>query len=240
MLYWFPKTKNLSIPQPSTVIVEIPNDVLNSVLYASNGAEKIMILTPYISKINEAINQLGYPVFMRSDQGSGKHEWSRTCFIKEGDNLYDHVSNLLEWHHMVSMVGEITNYRALVFRQFIEMDTKFTAFYHDMPVNPERRYFIKDGKLLCHHPYWIEDSIRDPSIPNWKETSKEMNYETHSEQITLRGYTFKIAKVLEGSWSIDFCRGKDGKWWFIDAALASQSWHPDTCPQKKEFGEFRI
>lgn len=30
----------------------------------------------------------------------------------------------------------------------------------------------------------------------------------------------------EGYWSVDFAKGQDGTWYFIDMAEGDQSWHP--------------
>ena len=131
---------------------------------------------------------------------------------------------------MVSMAGEITNYSALVFREFIEMDSGYTAF-NGMPVNPERRYFIKDGKVQCRHVYWVEEAIQRPSVDNWRELSEKMNTETESEITLLTKYAEMVAKEFDGYWSLDFCRGKDGTFYLIDMALGERSWHPE-CPFK--------
>ena len=115
------------------------------------------------------------------------------------------------------------------------MDSKFTAFYGEMPVNPERRYFIKDGKIQCHHPYWIEEAIEkgtdSKKLPNnWKKVLKEINTETKEEIKLLSKYTNQIAKVFpKGYWSIDFCKAKDGEWILIDMATGGSSWHDDKC-----------
>lgn len=115
------------------------------------------------------------------------------------------------------------DFKALVVREFIPMDSRFTAFYGDMPVNPERRYFIKGGKMICHHPYWIEEAVEEskqPSIENWREVTKELNAETKEEIALLSGYAELVAEKLSGSWSVDFCKARDGQ----------RSWHPEDCP----------
>jgi hypothetical protein len=102
-----------------------------------------------------------------------------------------------------------------------------------MPVNPERRYFINDGKVLCHHPYWIQAAITKPSIENWQEVLAEINTETTEEVQLLSGYAELIAKELPGFWSIDFCKAKNGQWYLIDMATGEHSWHPEDCPYNK-------
>lgn len=228
MLYWYPKVKDLPIPQPKTVIVKIPNKILFS--YAMKGDTEI--LKKYMPQINKAIEEVGIPFFMRTDLCSAKHDWKNTCYVTDKKRIMRHIFMLLEYHHLVSLAGEITNYQALVFREFIEMDTGYTAF-NDMPVNPERRYFIRNGKVLCHHPYWIKDAIRRPSVKNWEKISDKMNKETEEEVKLLTKYAKMIADRFDGYWSIDFCKAKDGRWFLIDMAVGEESWHPKCkyCPE---------
>ena len=63
-----------------------------------------------------------------------------------------------------------------------------------------------------------------------------MNRLTEEEQNELNEYACKIAKVFDDYWSIDFCRGKDGKWWCIDLATGDRSWHPEclNAPKKED------
>ena len=119
------------------------------------------------------------------------------------------------------------------------MDSLYKAF-HEMPVNSERRYFIKDGKIICHHPYWFEGAIsgsryHKPPLPeNWKDLSAQMNFESLGEKIILHNYAEKVAALLDGFWSVDFCRGKTGTWYLIDMAEGEKSWHPESCQKIKE------
>jgi hypothetical protein len=94
-------------------------------------------------------------------------------------------------------------------------------------VNPERRYFIKDGEVLCHHPYWFKGSIRNPSVENWEELSDEMNSEKEEEIKLLTSYSKIIADAVKGFWSIDFCKARNGCWILIDMATGENSWHPE-------------
>ena len=50
---------------------------------------------------------------------------------------------------------------------------------------------------------------------------------------TLTGYAKMVAKVLKGSWSIDFCLGANDVWYLIDMAESFKSWHPEDCPNHK-------
>lgn len=225
MLYWYPRIKDLPIPQPETIIVEVDPrlayDVADGKAY------------PYPPTLREAAQQLGYPVFIRSDYLSGKHAWEDTCHVPNGRELDRHVCQVVEETLTCDVMGRPVN--AIVFREFIPMASEFTAFYGNMPVNPERRYFVKDGQVLCHHAYWIEEAIEEskaPSAANWRELSRLMNWESSDEIELLTQYALTVAKSVDGYWSVDFCQAKDGRWMLIDMALGQDSWHPEGCSAK--------
>jgi hypothetical protein len=181
-----------------------------------------------IDELETACAIIGLPAFMRTAYTSGKHNWTDTCYITDIDYLRQHICRLIE----DSALKEIP-IDAFVFREFIEMDSKFTAFSGAMPVNPERRYFFHNGEIQCKHAYWIPEAIaeRDMSkLPeNWLELLAEMNIQSDEEIELLTSYTNQVAKVMEGYWSIDFCKARDGRWILIDMAKGKDSWHDERC-----------
>jgi len=181
-------------------------------------------------EIKNVINQeFKLPIFMRTDYYSGKHNWNRTCYVDNLSKLPGNLSELVVESQMADLIGLPLN--AVIIREFIPMDSKFTAFFGEMPVNPERRYFIRDRKVLCHHPYWVKEAIQkgtSKQLPeNWENIVDEINTEGTEEIKVLTGYSEKVAGVLDGFWSVDFCRVKDGRWILIDCADGDRSWHPD-------------
>jgi hypothetical protein len=228
MLYWHPKIKDLDIPQPKTEILEMQVGMDEWFKWLDGKAS---IIPDYYDRIHETSLKIGYPLFLRTDQVSGKHDWIDTCYVQSERDLMRHVARVVEFGMNVDIVGLDT--RALVFREFIEMDSLYTAF-RGMPVSPERRYFISDGEVVCHHPYWIKGAIQTPSRPDWKKLSDKMNRESKSEVRLLTAYAQKVAQFVDGCWSVDFCRARDKTWYLIDMALASQSWHPKSCPNSPE------
>jgi hypothetical protein len=220
MLIWYPKIKNLPIPQPKTEWLILNEKELESLI--NENVPDVLV-----KRVKPLCDKMGYPCFLRTDLASGKHDWKKSCFVDKPDELWSHIFEVVSFNLMADIVG--LDFKALVVREFILMDSKFTAFYGDMPVNPERRYFIKDGKVVCHHPYWIEEAIadsKDPSIPNWREVAKELNTETAEEIDLLTGYANIVAQQIRGYWSVDFCKAKDGRWILIDMASGEKSWHP--------------
>ena len=221
MLIWYPKIKDLPIPQPKTEIIILTKKELKALWTES-------VPTTLTKKVQKVCDRMGYPCFLRTDLASGKHSWKDSCFIDGKTELWKHIYEVTSFNLIADILG--LDFKALVIREYIPMDTKFTAFWSDMPVNPERRYFIKNGKVLCHHPYWIEEAIAEsklPSISNWREVVKEMNIETSDEIELLTAYAEMVAERFIGYWSIDFCKAQDGRWILIDMATGEKSWHPE-------------
>lgn len=119
----------------------------------------------------------------------------------------------------------------IVVREFIYLSYRFRAF-GGLPIGCERRYFIRDGKVVCHHAYWVKEAIKFyqqsknwENLP-WQMWLKELNTESEIEVRILTNIAEMVGSILPGSWSVDFAKDRDGKWWLIDMALAEQSWHP--------------
>lgn len=224
MLYWYPRVKDLPVLQPRTVWLDVDPELACALI---DGQEP----SYDFKAIKEVARNIGYPLFLRTDQMSGKHDWENTCFVKDEKNLLRNIYGVVEATLGCDVMGRAVN--AFFFREYILMDSKYTAFWGKMPVNPERRYFIEDGKVLCHHPYWIKESIIKPSIENWEVLSDEMNREGETEIKLLTDYAEIIGRKVEGFWSVDFCKSKDNVWFFIDMAIGENSWHPKDCPNNR-------
>lgn len=224
LLKWYPKTRTLPIPQPRTEILELPDcDRTRMELLLRKTTKQTC---DYIRSI---AGRIGYPLFLRTDQTSAKHGWKKTCFVPKGDELIGHIYALLD---KADDMGWGLPLYALVFREYIDMDAKFTAF-RGLPISPERRYFAEGGKVLCRHPYWPADAIKfkeGPEVVDWKRLLEDMNRETEGEVKLLTRYAEDVSKLLKGQWSIDFCKSLTGKWYLIDCARAEVSWHPKECP----------
>jgi hypothetical protein len=225
MNFWYPLIKDLPIPQPRTVFYHIPKEDL----YNCYRKGAIALNMPRV--LLEAY-KVGFPLFLRTDQASNKHFWNKAAFVRYDLDLFPCVDSTIEFNVCAGVIG--LGFTSLVFREYIPMDSGYTAFYGEMPVNPERRYLIKDGKVVAHFPYWIKDAIENPSNPDWEKISDQMNIETPHEIRLLTGYASLVAGVLEGYWSVDFCKAKDGRWILIDLALGEQSYKPTNLI--KEYG----
>jgi hypothetical protein len=223
LTYWFPLIRDLPIPQPKTMIYEIPADELK--VLRTEGLPK-----GFVSRIAK-MNPFGYPFFLRTDQASAKHRWEIGAFVASPEKLERCIFETISHNLCAGIFG--LPFIALVLREYIPMDSRYKAFM-GMPVNPERRYFVKDGKVVCHHAYWCVEAIRaygTTELPiNWPELSADMNRESADEIKLLTSYAEMVSRAVEGNWSVDFCKAKNGVWHLIDMALSGSSWHPEDCP----------
>jgi len=221
MFYWYPKIKDLPIPQPKTLSYRFTDDekeFLANDQYPSSIAEKIRPLA----------DEIGYPLFMRTDNSSCKHFWNKTCYVPSVNELSSHVMELLSNSAMQGWMSYNDN--GIFVREFIPLVTKFTAFYGKFPVNKERRYFIKNGMLQCHHPYWYPPAIMQPSTDDFQGLLSYLNYEREAEIKKLTKLSEIVGKIFDGYWSVDFAYGKDHRWYLFDMARGEQSFHWLECP----------
>lgn len=242
MIKWWDAVKFIDIPMPKTVIVKLTEDEKAEILSIYHG-NKLSDAT--LSKLEDEADKIGYPLFMRTDQTSCKHDWEDTCFIESDAVLKYKLRRLMEENSTLGMIGLPVD--AIVFREYIPMATVFKAF-HGMPVNPERRFFAKNGKIICNHAYWVEPAIRfrkgTEEPPDWKEKLAVINADLEGEELELLIGQVKIiskslTNELGGAWSIDFCKGADGVWYFIDTAPMEVSWHPPHEEELKKMVEER-
>jgi hypothetical protein len=220
MTWWWPKVETVDVPKPRTIIIPADSlDILSLVEPEWEGDPRKML-----DAVERAAEEIGYPLFLRTDLVSGKHRWKESCYVASRKHLETCLYGVIE----ANILADV-NPKAVVVREYIPMKAAFTAFSGEMPVAKERRYFIRDGKVVCHHPYWPEDAIRfmpGKEPEGWREKLAQFNRETPEEIGLLIKYASKLAEVLSGYWSVDFAYGHDGVWYFIDAARGELSWHP--------------
>lgn len=221
MLYWYPKIKDLDINLPKTRFLELKD-------LDGNSGYKGCPRDWSKSKIEDIAEELGLPLFMRTDMASNKHYMDSSSFINDLNTINDHIINLLLFNDMAGLLG--LPYKTLVFREWLDLDYKFKAF-EGTPIAKELRFFIRSGEVECFHFYWPEEAIQffgDTKEPdNWEEllyiTKKEAIL--NSKEAVIMAH--KVARKFEGYWSVDFAQDKNGDWYMIDMALGDQSWHPE-------------
>jgi hypothetical protein len=241
MTYWWPKIKGLKIPMPQTVFVPVTFTGDGDCL--SEETHKIVESTAY---------HMGYPVFIKTDLCAGKHDYDETCYVPDKEHIHFNLERLRDDNFCKDLM-----FTHFAVRRYIELAWQFKAF-RDLPIAPERRYFIDDGNVICRHPYWPEDAIefynlnipedprrtfeesmalRESLVAKRKEETlpllREMNVEHPQEINILTDYSEMVARVLPGYWSVDFALGRDKKWYLIDMAEGERSYHSDDCLVKQ-------
>ncbi len=161
--YWWGRTRALDVPQPRTVYTQYDRKTLMRTL---DGGP--LDVAPLLAAAEEVG---GYPVFLRTDQMSGKHSWENTCHVGSADAMLRHAMALLEENYMADMGGEAEP-SGFAVREFLELDWKFKAFHGQTPISTEVRTFLRDGAIECVHPYWPPKAIADwagPPQAGWSE-----------------------------------------------------------------------
>ena len=226
-LYWYPRIEG-KINTPKSVIISLTKGNANSIL-DGDTTKKEEIFNYILSTLSS--NEIYFPVFMKTDHYSAKWYWDKTCFIKSKEHLLKNILFLLECSEDDEEIYHPLE--ALVFREFIKIKSNFKAF-NNMPIGKERRYFIDRGVVLCHHPYWEEDSIEffNEDYPtNWKKLLEDTNYESKDEIKLLTKFSESFAALINdpGYFSVDFAQTEDGDWWVIDSAEGHKSYHNEDC-----------
>lgn len=224
--WWFPRLP-CNLPVPKTVIIPYAGDDL---LHLLDGEIPIDFAAMCV-RITNAGDELGWPLFLRTDYLSGKHSWKDTCHVPGPDNVQSHVTKLVEESAMADIFGFPTD--RWIARKLIPTIAMFSAFHGNMPIVKERRYFVQDAQVTCHHPYWPEEAFNSRSIQigDWKERLGEMNLEEDDEVRMLSKLSSKIGAALGGAWSIDWLWSEPlGQWFLTDMAEAESSYHWPGCP----------
>jgi len=221
MMYWYPRIKDLGIPTPDTILIPVQLDFDEICILVDGGkSDKV---TKIYGQVKQAANKIGFPIFLRGSESANKHDWVRSCFVQNENQISSAMQNLAEFSAMVDI-----SFDCLAVRKFLDLDFKFKAF-NGMPVAAERRYFVKNKKVQCWHPYWPETSIKNPTSKDWLAELRELQTPGEGEVELLTWDAELIGETLGGYWSVDFCRHKNGTWYVTDMALGEQSYHWTTC-----------
>lgn len=231
--YWFSQIPS-DILVPNTEIVFYDRDNLINLL---DGQMPIGFRS-LCDKLIGIGNRLGWPLFLRTDYLSGKHNWENTCYVSSSRDIPSHVIRLVEESALADMLGFPTD--CWIVREIIPTSATFTAFRGDMPIVKERRYFVQDDKVICHHPYWPSTVFNETrvSIEDWKKHLDIINLESNDEIRLLSNLSSKVGAAVTGAWSIDWLWSEQrGQWFLIDMAEAKSSYHWPGCLKYREMIE---
>lgn len=218
---WYPLVKDI-VPTPKTIILKTDTDL--SILWNRIEPDGYANLIQYLSI---AANEIGTPCFLRSGLTSNKHDWNNSCYLPYAnyETIDSHVRNIVEFSGMIDAPMDVW-----VVRELLPTYPKFNAFYGKMPITKERRYFVKDGEVLCHHGYWPKEAIegQKPNRKYWRSILRQLNHEPDAEVAKLTVMTEMIGNAVPGFWSVDWLDTAHG-WFLTDMAEGQSSYHWPGC-----------
>jgi hypothetical protein len=230
LVYWFPILQKIRMRVPRTSIVYSGDIKLSHLL----DGEKPVNFETFMNRIDLALEDFKLPVFLRTGMTSDKHNWKNTCFLKDKRNLTRQIRNLIETSYLANIAGYPFNYDFWVIREMIETEPIFTYFAGEMPITKEFRFFIKNGKIQCFHPYWPDEAFQDDLSEEQKKKLKEIQKLDTKEKKELFLMTEYIAKFFKDYWSVDFLKAKNRDWYVIDMAVGERSYHWKECKYAKK------
>ncbi len=237
--YWFPLIEVAGLPVPETRIVRAGMDLTPML-----DGQTVKGVSGFLDELAKAADEFGYPVFLRTGHGSGKHDWSRTCYVTAPGQLGQHVYNLVEWSCTVDIAGLPTNVWAV--REMLPTTPFFTAF-RGMPICREFRVFVDGPEIVCVHPYWPREALVEgfPSRAvhrgqHFRDLPEDFAKLYESLCVLPRYARARVAEMasrageyLGGKWSVDLIETERG-WYLTDMAEAHRSFHWDGCPHSQE------
>ena len=223
--YWFPILEAAGIPVPKTRILRTELPLIN----LADG-EPLEGFMGFIDELGAITDEMGYPCFLRTGHGSGKHEWKHTCFLTSRDRLPFNVSRLIEWSCTVDLWG--LPLKVWVVREMLPVRPIATLpVYGDMPLVREIRAFIHGGKIIGWHPYWPPEPVTD-GFAYGQEPSAEASKAAEEVQkvdwATARPLALRCAELFKDdeAFSVDLLETDRG-WYVTDMALKARSFHWD-------------
>lgn len=223
--FWQPKLEAAGVPTPRTTILCSEHD-LTPLLDGElpEGWDEFHAL------MQAACYDHGLPCFLRTGQGSGKHDWYATCFVVDAENVGRHIGALVEWSHIAHMMGLPHDVWAV--RDLIDTEPVFRCrAYNGFPVTREFRVFMRDDEFEHLQPYWPPRAVEegDPDAEDWRErlaAISELEHDDERDVPYLAGQA--VGAVGGGYWSVDVLQDREGRWWITDMALGKRSfrWDP--------------
>jgi len=233
LVYWFPILERIGMRVPRTTIVYSGDVQLGRL--TSN--EKPANLKTFLDRMDLALKDFKFPVFLRTGMMSDKHGWKNTCFLKDRKDLLQHVGTIVETSYIANIAGRPFAFDFWAIREMIETKPIFNFFSGEMPITKEFRFFIKNGKVQCFHPYWPDEAFRGHLDKEQKKKLKEIQKLNKAEEKELMLMATYIAHFFKDYWSVDFLKAKNGDWYCIDMAVGERSYHWPTCKYAKNKNE---
>jgi len=225
--YWFPKVEAAGLPVPKTVLLPMPDDAHEAILTLLwNGEADLTPAEAFLRELRAACEAIGFPVFLRTDHTSGKHDWRRTCFVPSAEDLGAHVCGIAEFSECNGMFGELPWSSWAVREMLPTIPVGVCPRFGDMPVCKEFRFFVDGGMIECFHPYWPREALEQGGC-HLSDTDYAALC-TPEDEGELRRIASRAGAALGGRWSVDLLATERG-WFLTDMAEAEKSYHWPEC-----------
>lgn len=227
--YWFPIIEAAGIPVPKTKIIKITESATKMIWDLFDGKDNGALSDPFFEEVKAAATEMGFPCFLRTDNTSGKHEWKDTCFLPSTEDVPSHVAAIVNFSECADMFGLPWDTWAV--REMLPTIPYGTCpRYGGMPVCKEFRFFVKDGKVQCWHPYWPMEALVQGGWNGQAITYNDLVYLRNENELILLAE--RTGAALGDAWSIDILDTERG-WFVTDLAEAHKSFHWEGCPNGK-------
>jgi hypothetical protein len=224
--YWFPKLEAAGLPVPRTILVKATDEELEDLYNLLDGKEPEGISDAFIMRLQDAVMKIGTPCFLRTDHTSAKHEWEKTCYLPHADHdtIECHVARIIEFWECVNMFAPACDIWAV--REFLPtLPVGVCRGYGNMPICREFRFFVREGKIRCWHPYWPLKALEQGKA----EYIEAFDYEAFCKlDLQICQLAVEAGKAVSGDWSIDLLETQKG-WFVTDMAEADKSFHWEGC-----------
>lgn len=199
---------------------------------------------PPWAHIMEAVEAMGGIAFLRTDEGSAKHQGPKAYRITDEESMQRAFWMLVEDQEMKLWLEGGPN--VLLVREWLDLPGAFGSFRafgeREDPETPrhavarEYRVFATAGRAICAHPYWPERAFepldKGGELPSdWRERLRALYAEPMPDELlSLARDAARACADVHEAWSVDFARDRNGDHWLIDMAPMEASWHPEDCP----------
>lgn len=223
---WFPKIRDAGLPVPETHWTRTDNAID---LFSAFDGKTPASLGPLADELRAFGERVGYPLFLRTGQTSGKHNWDKCCYVTDPGNMEDHIIALVEFSEMCGFIG--LPFDVWVVRELLPTSPVFHCIrYGGFPVVREFRFFVDGPKVLYRNPYWPSDALKSgkPSVALWENEYEKLIAVTDLESTEIAEMASHAGAAVGGLWSVDILDTNKG-WFVTDMAAAEDSygWDPE-------------
>lgn len=220
MSYWYPRILVMRGSKEEVLMPETDMFAFDADALGKHWERGTLADTDIVEFFMQYCGQ-GETAFLRNGHTSGKHDWENACYLP-GDitkeELARHIHNIFEFSLMHS-IGR-SNYWAI--RKYILPELIATSA-SGMPLAAEYRFFVRNGEIVHSQPYWCPGNVDTQVTLDQLKSAYLILDKMIEEPATIAARVGRQLCLEYSDWSVDMMLGKDGKWYFIDAALAVQS-----------------